>query len=86
MNAGSTPIISLTSVIEDNCSFGAGAVITNFHLDETNIRLKVGGEEVESGVTSWESSLLEAAEAGSMLTPCLVCGSVLTASLARRSV
>ena len=37
------------SVIEDNCSFGAGAVTANFRLDEANIRLKVGSEEVDTG-------------------------------------
>ena len=37
------------SVIEDGCSFGAGAVAANLRLDETNIKLKVGDEEVDTG-------------------------------------
>jgi NDP-sugar pyrophosphorylase family protein len=37
------------SVIEDGCSFGAGTITANFRLDETNIRLKVGDEEVDTG-------------------------------------
>ena len=38
------------SVIEDDCSFGAGAVTANFRLDETDIRLQVGGDKVDTGL------------------------------------
>jgi len=37
------------SVIEDNCSFGAGAVTANFRHDEANINLKIGGERIDTG-------------------------------------
>jgi len=37
------------SVIEDDCSFGAGAITANFRLDKRNIRLKWGDGEVDTG-------------------------------------
>jgi bifunctional UDP-N-acetylglucosamine pyrophosphorylase/glucosamine-1-phosphate N-acetyltransferase len=37
------------SIIEDDCSFGAGAVTANFRLDEAMIRLKVGNNNVDTG-------------------------------------
>jgi NDP-sugar pyrophosphorylase family protein len=37
------------SVIEDDCSFGAGAVTANFRLDEAKIVLKVAGDTVNTG-------------------------------------
>ena len=37
------------SVIEGDCSFGAGAVTANFRLDESNIRLKSGDGEIDTG-------------------------------------
>ena len=37
------------SVIEENCSFGAGAVTANFRTDEQDINVKVNGKIVNSG-------------------------------------
>jgi len=37
------------SVIEDDCAFGAGTVTANFRLDESNIKVKVSDEEVDTG-------------------------------------
>jgi NDP-sugar pyrophosphorylase family protein len=37
------------SVIEDDCSFGAGAVTANFRLDEDNIVIKVANDTVDTG-------------------------------------
>jgi NDP-sugar pyrophosphorylase family protein len=37
------------SVIEQDCSFGAGAVTANFRLDETNIYVKVGSDKIDTG-------------------------------------
>jgi len=36
------------SIIEDNCSLGAGAVLANFRLDERNIQIKVGDSLVDT--------------------------------------
>ena len=36
------------SVIEGDCSFGAGTVLANFRLDEANISLKVGSDELDT--------------------------------------
>lgn len=37
------------SVIEDDCSFGAGAVTANFRLDEANIKVRLGKDKVDTG-------------------------------------
>jgi len=37
------------SVIDDNCSLGAGTVLANFRLDEGNICIKVGDSLVDTG-------------------------------------
>jgi UDP-N-acetylglucosamine diphosphorylase / glucose-1-phosphate thymidylyltransferase / UDP-N-acetylgalactosamine diphosphorylase / glucosamine-1-phosphate N-acetyltransferase / galactosamine-1-phosphate N-acetyltransferase len=37
------------SVIEDNCSFGAGAVTANYRLDEERITVKIGNEKIDTG-------------------------------------
>jgi bifunctional UDP-N-acetylglucosamine pyrophosphorylase/glucosamine-1-phosphate N-acetyltransferase len=36
------------SVIEDNCSFGAGAITANFRLDESNIKVNLGEDKVDT--------------------------------------
>jgi bifunctional UDP-N-acetylglucosamine pyrophosphorylase/glucosamine-1-phosphate N-acetyltransferase len=37
------------SIIEDDCSFGAGTVTANLRLDNTRIKVTVGDEEIETG-------------------------------------
>jgi len=37
------------SIIDDNCSLGAGTVLANFRLDEGNICIKVGDSLVDTG-------------------------------------
>jgi UDP-N-acetylglucosamine diphosphorylase/glucosamine-1-phosphate N-acetyltransferase len=37
------------SVVDDNCSLGAGTVLANFRLDEGNIQIKVGDRLVDTG-------------------------------------
>ena len=37
------------SIVDDNCSLGAGAVLANFRLDEGNIQIKVGDSLVDTG-------------------------------------
>jgi NDP-sugar pyrophosphorylase family protein len=37
------------SIVDDNCSFGAGTVLANFRLDEGNIQIKVSGSLVDTG-------------------------------------
>ena len=37
------------SVVDDDCSFGAGAVLANFRLDEENIEVEVGDTPVNTG-------------------------------------
>jgi len=37
------------SIIDDNCSLGAGTVLANFRLDEGNIQIKVGNSLVDTG-------------------------------------
>ena len=37
------------SVIEDDCSFGAGAITANFRLDETTINSRIGKERINTG-------------------------------------
>lgn len=37
------------SIIDDDCSFGAGTVLANFRLDESSIRVKVGDTLVDTG-------------------------------------
>ncbi len=37
------------SIIDDNCSLGAGTVLANFRLDEGNIKMKVGDSLVDTG-------------------------------------
>jgi NDP-sugar pyrophosphorylase family protein len=37
------------SVIEHDCSFGAGAVTANFRLDETTVQVRVGGDKIDTG-------------------------------------
>ena len=36
------------SIIDDNCSLGAGAVLANFRLDERNIHIKVGDSLIDT--------------------------------------
>jgi len=36
------------SIIEDNCSFGAGAITANFRLDEASIKVKVSNGRIDS--------------------------------------
>lgn len=38
------------SVIDENCSFGAGTVIANFRLDEKNVRVNVRDETLDTGL------------------------------------
>jgi bifunctional UDP-N-acetylglucosamine pyrophosphorylase/glucosamine-1-phosphate N-acetyltransferase len=37
------------SVIEDDCSFGAGAITANFRLDENEINSRIGGSRIKTG-------------------------------------
>jgi len=37
------------SIVDDNCSLGAGTVLANFQLDERNIQVKVGDSLVDTG-------------------------------------
>jgi NDP-sugar pyrophosphorylase family protein len=37
------------SVVDDDCSLGAGAVLANFRLDEENIQIEVGDTPVDTG-------------------------------------
>ena len=37
------------SIIDDDCSFGSGAITANFRLDEENVCIEVGGSEVDTG-------------------------------------
>jgi NDP-sugar pyrophosphorylase family protein len=37
------------SIVDDDCSLGAGTVLANFRLDEGNIRMKVGDNMVDTG-------------------------------------
>ena len=37
------------SIIDDDCSFGAGTVLANLRLDEGNIKIKVGDSLVDTG-------------------------------------
>ncbi len=37
------------SIIDNDCSLGAGTVLANFRLDEANIRIKVGDSLVDTG-------------------------------------
>jgi len=37
------------SMIDDNCSLGAGTVLANFRLDERNIQIKIGDSLVDTG-------------------------------------
>ncbi len=37
------------SIVDDNCSLGAGTVLANFRLDEGNIQLEVGDSLVDTG-------------------------------------
>jgi len=37
------------SIVDDDCSFGAGAVLANFRLDEGNIQIEVGNSPVNTG-------------------------------------
>lgn len=37
------------SIIDDNCSFGAGTVLANFRLDEGNIKVKIGDSLIDTG-------------------------------------
>ncbi len=36
------------SVIEDDCSFGAGAITANFRLDESTIKVRIGNDKVDT--------------------------------------
>ncbi|MBN2187666.1 MAG: NTP transferase domain-containing protein [Dehalococcoidia bacterium] len=37
------------SIIDNDCSFGAGAVLANFRLDERNISMEVEGRQIDTG-------------------------------------
>jgi NDP-sugar pyrophosphorylase family protein len=37
------------SIVDDNCSLGAGTVLANFRLDEANIQIKIGDSLVDTG-------------------------------------
>lgn len=37
------------SIVDDNCSLGAGTVLANFRLDEGNIKIEVGDSLVDTG-------------------------------------
>jgi NDP-sugar pyrophosphorylase family protein len=37
------------SIIDDSCSLGAGTVLANFRLDESNVKIKVGDTLVDTG-------------------------------------
>jgi len=37
------------SIVDDDCSFGAGTVLANFRLDEGNIHIKVGDSLLDTG-------------------------------------
>jgi len=37
------------SIVDDNCSLGAGTVLANFRLDEGNIQIEVGDNPVDTG-------------------------------------
>jgi len=37
------------SIISDNCLFGAGTITANFRFDEKSVKLRIEGEEVNSG-------------------------------------
>lgn len=37
------------SIIDDDCSFGSGAITANFRLDEENICMEVSGSKVDTG-------------------------------------
>jgi len=37
------------SILDDNCSLGAGTIMANFRLDERNIQIKVGNNLVDTG-------------------------------------
>jgi len=37
------------SIVDDNCSLGAGTVLANFQLDERNIQIKVGDSLIDTG-------------------------------------
>ena len=37
------------SIVDDNCSLGAGTVLANFRLDEGNISIKVGDSLIDTG-------------------------------------
>ncbi len=37
------------SIIDDDCSFGAGAILANFRFDEGNISIEVNGSQVDTG-------------------------------------
>jgi bifunctional UDP-N-acetylglucosamine pyrophosphorylase/glucosamine-1-phosphate N-acetyltransferase len=36
------------SIVDDNCSLGAGTILANFRLDEGNIRIRVGDNLVDT--------------------------------------
>ncbi len=38
------------SIIDDNCSLAAGTVLANFRFDERNVRVKVRGEALDTGL------------------------------------
>jgi len=37
------------SIIDDDCSLGAGTVLANFRLDESNVKIKVGDSLIDTG-------------------------------------
>jgi len=38
------------SIIDDRCSFGAGTITANLRFDHRNVRVKVGGETLDTGL------------------------------------
>jgi UDP-N-acetylglucosamine diphosphorylase/glucosamine-1-phosphate N-acetyltransferase len=38
------------SIISDNCLFGAGTITANFRFDEKNVKIRIEGNEIDSGI------------------------------------
>lgn len=38
------------SIIDENCSFGSGAVTANFRFDEENVKMNIGENKIDSGM------------------------------------
>ncbi len=59
------------SIIEDNCSFGSGAVTANFRFDEKAVQVNVEGKKVDSGRTKLGAMVADNCKVGvnSSLSP-----------------